>query len=143
MKLARPFVRMGELILVDAKLSGPRGEGEYQLVLDTGADATTLLPEMGEELGYSARDGIRPKTMHSALSEEGLQPQGRRALGSRCDHAGLRGPRLRSRPPGFDGLLGMNFLRHFNFEVRPVDQQILLELTSGDWRPVLDEEITT
>lgn len=27
-----------------------------------------------------------------------------------------------------DGLVGMNFLRHFNFEVRPADQQILLEL---------------
>jgi len=70
MKLSRPFVRMGELILVDAKLRGPRGEGEYQLVLDTGAAATTLLPEIVEEHGYSARDGIRPKTMHSALSEE-------------------------------------------------------------------------
>lgn len=70
MKLSRPFVRLGELILVDAKLRGPRGEGEYQLVLDTGAAATTLLPEIVEELGYSARDGIRPKTIHSALSEE-------------------------------------------------------------------------
>ncbi len=27
-----------------------------------------------------------------------------------------------------DGLVGMNFLRHFNFEVRPADQQILVEL---------------
>jgi len=36
---------------------------------------------------------------------------------------------------GFDGLLvGMNFLRHFNFEVRPGDHQILLELISGDGR---------
>jgi hypothetical protein len=27
-----------------------------------------------------------------------------------------------------DGLVGMNFLRHFNFEVRPVEQRIHLEL---------------
>ena len=27
-----------------------------------------------------------------------------------------------------DGLLGMSFLRHFNFEVRPADRQILVEL---------------
>jgi len=27
-----------------------------------------------------------------------------------------------------DGLVGMNFLRHFNFEVRPADRHILVEL---------------
>jgi predicted aspartyl protease len=27
-----------------------------------------------------------------------------------------------------DGLVGMNFLRHFNFEIRPADRQILVEL---------------
>ena len=27
-----------------------------------------------------------------------------------------------------DGLVGMNFLRHFNFEVRPAEQLIHLEL---------------
>jgi hypothetical protein len=81
--------------------------------------------EIVEELGYIARDGIRPKTMHSALSEE----EGYFEVHVfDLDHQ------------GFDGLLGMNFLRHFNFEVRPVDQQILLELISGDWRPILAEE---
>lgn len=121
MKLSRPFVRLGELILVDAKLRGPRGEGESQLVLDTGAAATTLLPEILEELGYSARDGIRPKTMHSALSEEDGSTL-------KVDELSV----LRVTTPdfevhvfdldhqGFDGLLGMNFLQHFNFEVRPV-----------------------
>ena len=29
---------------------------------------------------------------------------------------------------GIDGLLGMNFLRHVNFEVRPAEQLILVEL---------------
>lgn len=141
MKLSRPFVRMGELILVDAKLSGPRGEGEYQLVLDTGAAATTLLPEIVEELGYTARDGIRPKTMHSALSEEA----GYTLKVAELSVLGVTTPDFEVHVfdldhQGFDGLLGMNFLRYFNFEVRPVDQQILLELISGDWSPVLDEE---
>ncbi|HSR98304.1 MAG TPA: hypothetical protein VLM79_14695 [Kofleriaceae bacterium] len=31
-----------------------------------------------------------------------------------------------------DGLVGMNFLRHFNFEVRPADQQILVELVNDE-----------
>lgn len=30
-----------------------------------------------------------------------------------------------------DGLVGMNFLRHFNFEVRAADRQILVELVNG------------
>jgi hypothetical protein len=29
---------------------------------------------------------------------------------------------------GIDGLLGMNFLRHFNFEIRPAERRILVEL---------------
>lgn len=40
---------------------------------------------------------------------------------------------------GVDGLLGMNFLRHSNFEVRPADRRILIELISGDWRAIVDE----
>jgi predicted aspartyl protease len=28
---------------------------------------------------------------------------------------------------GIDGLLGMNFLSHFNFEIRPSEQRILVE----------------
>ncbi len=33
---------------------------------------------------------------------------------------------------GLDGLLGLNFLRHFNFEVRPDDREIVVELISGN-----------
>lgn len=29
---------------------------------------------------------------------------------------------------GFEGLLGMNFVRHFNFEVRPAEGRILADL---------------
>jgi len=28
---------------------------------------------------------------------------------------------------GIDGLLGINFLRHFNFEIRPAERRILVE----------------
>lgn len=40
---------------------------------------------------------------------------------------------------GFDGLLGMNFLRHFNFEVRPYERQVVVELLSGNWNPAVDK----
>lgn len=70
MKISRPFIRLGELLLVHAELRGPRATISARLVFDTGAAATTLVPEFIEALGYSARDGGQPKRMHSALSEE-------------------------------------------------------------------------
>lgn len=70
MKLARPFQFLGELILVEVKLRGPRSESVRNLVLDTGAAATTLIPEVIEDLGYSARDGTKLSRVHSAIGEE-------------------------------------------------------------------------
>lgn len=134
MKLARPFQFLGELILVEVKLRGPRSESVRNLVLDTGAAATTLIPEVIEDLGYSARDGTKLSRVHSAIGEEHgyfLNVAEISALGVATpnfmvnvfdlDHEGL------------DGLLGMNFLRHFNFEVRPDDREIVIELISGNW----------
>lgn len=70
MKLTRPFQFLGELILVEVKLRGPRSESVRNLVLDTGAAATTLIPEVIEDLGYSARDGTKLSRVHSAIGEE-------------------------------------------------------------------------
>ena len=70
MTISRPFKRLGELLLVQADLRGPRATMSARLVFDTGAAATTLVPEFIEDLGYSARDGRQLKRMHSALSEE-------------------------------------------------------------------------
>jgi hypothetical protein len=45
------------LIIVWAALEGPLGARDVKLVLDTGAAMTLILPEVLDELGYSARDG--------------------------------------------------------------------------------------
>lgn len=45
------FVRERELILIDAEVVGPLGGADVRLVLDTGAAATTLVPEVIEKIG--------------------------------------------------------------------------------------------
>ena len=87
-RLSSSFVRERELIIVRAEIAGPATTTAARLILDTGAAATTLVPEVIERIGYTF-------------------PLGHQDI---------------------DGLVGMNFLRHFNFEVRPAEQRILVEL---------------
>jgi predicted aspartyl protease len=122
-KLSSSFSRRRELIIVEARIHGPRGSTIRQLVFDTGAEATTLTPEVIEEIGYSPRDGHKPSKVHSAIGEE----EGS-ALGVATPRFALQVFDLDHE--GIDGLLGMNFLRHFNFEVRPTEQRILVELSN-------------
>jgi predicted aspartyl protease len=132
---------MGELMLVEAELRGPRSTLPARLVFDTGATSTTLVPEFIEDLGYSARDGVRFKRMHTALSEE----EGYTLKVAEFSVLSVTTPDFMIHVfdlghEGFDGLLGMNFLRHFNFEVRPGDQKIIVELISGGGELVDDED---
>lgn len=141
MKLARPFQFLGELIVVEVRLRGPRSESVRNLVLDTGAAATTLIPEVIDDLGYSARNGNKLSKVHSAIAEEhgySLNLAEFSALGVTTPNFMVNVFDLDHE--GFDGLLGMNFLRHFNFEVRPDDRQIIVELISGDWSPIVDDK---
>lgn len=67
MKLARPFTFLGELLVIEARLRGPRSDSVRNLVLDTGAAATTLIPSVIDDLGYSARDGNKLSRVTSAI----------------------------------------------------------------------------
>ncbi len=101
-------------------------------MFDTGAEATTLTPEVIEEIGYSPRDGHKPSKVHSAIGEEEgywLHVAEFSALGVATPNFALHVFDLDHE--GIDGLLGMNFLRHFNFEVRPAEQLILVELINS------------
>jgi predicted aspartyl protease len=140
MKLSSPFNFLGELIVVEVRLRGPRSVSVRNLVLDTGAAATTLLPEVIDDLGYSARDGKKPSRVHSAIGEE----HGYSLYVAEFSALGVTTPNFMVNVfdldhEGFDGLLGMNFLRHFNFELRPSDQKIIVELIGGDGVLVDDE----
>ena len=129
-RLSSSFVRDRELILVEAEVVGPTGRTtEARLVLDTGAAATTLTPRVIEKIGYTRGDGFKKAKVHTAIGEEHgywLRVAELTVLGVTTPNFALTVFPLGHKD--IDGLVGMNFLRHFNFEIRPADQRILVEL---------------
>lgn len=98
-------------------------------MLDTGAAATTLTPRLIEKVGYTGRDGFKKAKVHTAIGEEHgywLRMAEFTVLGVATPNFALTVFPLGHKD--IDGLVGMNFLRHFNFEVRPAARQILVEL---------------
>jgi predicted aspartyl protease len=122
------FVRERQLIIVDAEIRGPARTIEARLVLDTGASATTLIPEVIKTIGYTRRDGYKGASVQSAVGEE----QGYWLRVAELTVLGVTTPDFAITvfplSHGIDGLVGMNFLRHLNFEVRPAEQRIVVEL---------------
>ncbi len=114
------------LILVEARVVGPRGAIAGLFVLDTGAVMTTVTPEMADSVGYHPRSGLRRSRVRSAIGEEegylvdvaeftALQVT-RRAFPVQVFDLGYG---------DIDGLVGMNFLRHLDYEIRSADGRIL------------------
>jgi clan AA aspartic protease (TIGR02281 family) len=129
-RLSSSFVLDRELILLEAEVVGSTGRtAEARLVLDTGAAATTLTPRVVEKIGYTRRAGFKKAKVHTAIGEEHgywLRVAELAVLGVTTPNFALTVLPLGHED--IDGLVGMNFLRHFNFEIRPADQQILVEL---------------
>jgi predicted aspartyl protease len=130
MKVTR-FDPRGELIFVDGKLWSPRGEVQRQvrLVLDTGAAETIVVPEVLDELGYSPRDGEQITVMRSAVGrEQGYLTRVARfsSLGHREDNYRVH---VHDLPEGWgiDGLIGLTFLRRFNYEIRSSEGRIVVD----------------
>jgi predicted aspartyl protease len=129
-RLSSSFVHDRELIVVEAEVVGPAGRAtEARLVLDTGAAATTLTPRVLEKVGYTRRDGFKRAKVHTAIGEE----HGYWVRVAEFTVLGVATPNfaLTVFPLGhkdIDGLVGMNFLRHFNVEIRPADRHIVVEL---------------
>ena len=124
------FDPASDLIYVEAKVWGPMGQAtRVRLALDTGAVGTTLLPEVVYGIGYSPRDGGKIFTVSSALGQErGYQLQLSRleALGYNVDNFTVEVFDLAD-TPDFDGLIGLSFLRQFNYEIRSREGRILVD----------------
>lgn len=115
-------------MVVDAEFVGPLRGSRARLVVDTGAAATTLTPQVVAKIGCSRRDGYRKAAVHTAVGEEHrywLRVAELTVLNVTTPNFALT-----VFPLGYDidGLVGMNFLRHFNFEVRPEERVVYLEL---------------
>jgi predicted aspartyl protease len=124
-----PFERSGDLMTVSATVWRARKYRELLLVIDTGAAATSIEPAILEELGYSSSDAILRTRVPSPVGvQHGHLLRVRRfaALGAVLTDFVVQALELADQY-GVDSLLGMNFLEHYNFTVRPRDQQIYLE----------------
>lgn len=122
------FVIDRDLIIVEALVTGPRRTITAQFVLDTGSAITTVVPELAESVGYSARDGFVRTRVHTAIGSEA-------GYGLRVAQLTVLGFTMSKFPVNvfdlghddIDGLLGMNFLCDFNVELRPAERRLLVE----------------
>jgi len=127
-KLETQFEPDDDMIVITARISGPRGSAFGRLVLDTGAAMTTLTPELAVSIGYTARDGIRRTRVHTAVgSEDGflLSVAELTALGVVAPNVLVHVFDLGH--DDIDGLVGLNFLNQLNYEIRSTERRILVE----------------
>lgn len=125
-----PFDPHASLIIVRARLWGPLGQtDDLRLALDTGASLTLIVPELLDRLGYNPRDGIARTTITSALGQEAgytIRVGRFSALGFSVPDFVVHAHDLAD-SAGIDGLLGLDFLRHFNYEIRSLDGELVVE----------------
>lgn len=117
----------GDLIVVGAVVVGPAGIANVQLVLDTGAVLTTIVPSIARSIGYSAATGIRATVTRTAAADE----RGYLIQLVELSTLGITVPSVHANVAelgyGVDGVLGMNFLIDLNIEIRPSERRIFVE----------------
>jgi len=120
-----------DLIFVPGAVWSPRGVKQpLSLVLDTAAAETIIVPDRLDALGYSARQhGEKIAVLRSAVGrEEGYML---RVVRFSCLGFEQRCFRVYAQdlPVGrdIDGLVGLSFLRRFNYEIRSVEGRIRVE----------------
>ncbi len=115
-----PFDPGQSLIYVGARLFGPAGHLDLELAFDTGASVTLVTPKALAKVGYRETDRAAKTRITSALgSEPGYLVRVRefRCLGYSFNDFLVHAHSL-AESDQLDGLLGLDFLRHFDYEVR-------------------------
>src|SRR6185436_18967559 len=70
MRVETSFDLIGDLIGVDAVVVGPTGRAKVQLILDTGAVMTTVVPNVADSIGYSSALRVGWTVTRTAAAEE-------------------------------------------------------------------------
>jgi len=125
------FKPESDLITVDGRVWGPlyRTGRPLKLVVDTGAAETVIVPGILDELGLNPREGEAITVMRSAVGRE----QGYLIRVARFECLGHQARDFRIHahdlPGGWsiEGLIGLNFLRQFNYEVRSAEGRMCVE----------------
>jgi predicted aspartyl protease len=118
-----------DLIFVTARVFGPSRSCLVRMALDTASAGVFVVPRIARRLGYSSRDAVRHTTVTTPLGQEpgyAVRVLRFEALGFRFEDFPVLVHEL-AVGRDVEGLLGLTFLRHFNFEVRPREGHIRLE----------------
>ena len=121
-------------ITVDARLND---QVSVSLLLDTGATLVVLSAEIGRQLGLDAENAGVPIQMKTA---DGRLMKAKYVV---LQSVRVRDAEVRDVPAAImtedngdtswkDGILGMSFLKEFNFRVDQEDQKLILEKRVGD-----------
>ncbi len=116
-----------DLIVVDVDVSGRLGVQSFRFALDTACAETLITPESVDKLGYSAREGDSMTVVTTALGREPgyrLRVSSFMALGHAFTDFRVNVHDL-PEDVGLDGLIGLNVLRAFNYEIRSKEGRIL------------------
>ena len=70
MKSESSFEIDGDLIVIEATVSGPTASHTARFVLDTGSSLTTLIPAIAEAVGYTEEHRIARSIVRTAVAEE-------------------------------------------------------------------------
>ena len=129
----RRFDPDDDLIIVKARVFGRHGSRRLTLALDTAASHTHVPPDIVDELGYGPAEGEAITAVRSAIGKEPgytLRVQRFESLGFGFDDFLIH---VHDLPTGFgiDGLLGLSFLKRFNYEIRSPEGRILIERAAG------------
>ena len=116
----RRFDPHDDLIIVTARVFGRHDSRQLALALDTAASHTHISSDIIDELGYSPAEGEAITSVRSALGKESgytLRVKRFESLGFGFDDFLIH---VHDLPVGFgiNGLLGLTFLKRFNYEIR-------------------------
>jgi predicted aspartyl protease len=118
---------LGKLIVVSARITGPRRTITAPLILDTGAVYTTITPKLAQTVGYVALEEHRRTRVRTAIGSE----QGYVLAAARFAVLGLAAANFPVHVfdlgSDISGLVGLNFLSLLNYEIRSAEQRILVE----------------
>ncbi len=122
------FNPKGDLIVVESFVWGPGGRARLSFAIDTASTATVVAPYVVDDLGYSPLDGVAITTVRAAIGEE----QGYTRKVSRIAALGFVIPDFHvhvfdlAAGHDIDGLIGLSFLRRFDYEIRSLAGKITL-----------------
>ena len=123
-----PYHLDGELIIISVMLHGKGNVYNGRFVLDTGSSGIIIDHEITLDLGYSARDGLGFSTVRSVVGKEQgyrLVIEGFEALGKKIASLEVRCHDLKDQ--GIEGLVGMSFLKQFDWCLHPRKQMISVQ----------------